>query len=134
MSGPTYTVEKAQVIENKRSRLQKLIDMFERQADSYILHHRALENVPIASLTDYSEFDNVDMLDNSELQIPLQLSPPVLQHVLNFADGSGIDHIHAEDLSILLPSWLGWEWCVLHNSQALAEKEAKSPSPPPPLQ
>jgi hypothetical protein len=119
MSGPTYTVEKAQVIENKRSRLQKLIDMFERQADSYILHHRALENVPIASLTDYSEFDSVDMPDDSEL------SPPVPQRVHNFSDGLGIDHIHPEDISILLPSSLGWEWCILHNSQALAEKEAK---------
>jgi hypothetical protein len=77
-SGQQPTIEKAQVIENKQSRLQRLIDMFEHQADSYILCHKALENVPFASLTNYSQFNNVNMLDNSDLQISLQLSPLVL--------------------------------------------------------
>jgi hypothetical protein len=108
-------MDKTQVIENKRGRLQKLIDMFERQADSYILLHKALDNVPIAPLTDYSQFDNVDFLDDSDLQA----SPPVS---CNLSYGSGAD---AEDLSILLPSSLGWEWCIQHNVKSLAEMEAK---------
>src|ERR1700677_145402 len=99
MSGPTYTVEKAQVIENKRSRLQKLIDMFEHQADSYILCHKALENVPITPLTDHSQFDNVDFLDDSDLQTPLPSSPHLPHHAFHFSNSSGTD---AEDLSILL--------------------------------
>ncbi|KAI9428667.1 hypothetical protein BJY52DRAFT_1200843 [Lactarius psammicola] len=33
--------------------------------------------------------------------------------------------VNAEDISILLPSTLGWEWCVQHSVQSLAEKEAR---------
>jgi hypothetical protein len=99
--------------------------MFEHQADSYILHHKALENVPFASLTDYSQFDNVDMLDDSDLQISLQLSPLVLLHFSHSSDISGINGVNAEDLPILLPSSLGWAWCIQHGAQNLAEKEAK---------
>lgn len=124
-SGPHSTIEKEQIIENKRSRLQRLIDMFERQADSYILRHKSLENVPIASLTDYSQFDDVDMLDDSEFQTPPQLPPHVPQHIPRSSDGSNVDGTNAEELSILLPSSLGWEWCVQNNAKNLAEKEAK---------
>jgi hypothetical protein len=115
-------MEKAQTIENKRSRLQRLIDMFERQADSYILRHKDLDNVQIASLTDYSQFDNVDILDDSELQIPPTTSLGVPERLLHSSDSSGSE---AENLAILLPSSLGWEWCVRNNAQSLAEKEAK---------
>jgi hypothetical protein len=34
--GSRLTMEEAQILENKRNRLQKLIDMFERQADAYL--------------------------------------------------------------------------------------------------
>ena len=117
-----HTIDKAQVIENKCGRLQKLIEMFEHQADSHLLRHKALDNVPITLLTDYSEFDDVDMLDDSGSQTsPQSVSPPILR----FSDESSVNQINAEDLSILLPSSLGWGWCVDHHLQALAEKEAK---------
>jgi hypothetical protein len=113
------TSEEAQVIENKRSRLQKLIDMFERQADSYLLHHRDADNAQISSLSDYSEFDHVDNLDSTDSST---LAP---HHTLRVSDGSGLDDTNAEDISILLPSSLGWEWCVRHSVQSLAKKEAR---------
>ena len=121
----SHSINKAQVIENKRGRLQQLIEMFQHQADSYLLRHRALDNVPIALLTDYSEFDNVDSVNDSESQTPPQLSSFISQHISHFSDDSPVDQKNAEDLSILLPSSLGWEWCDKHNLQALAEKEAK---------
>ncbi|KAN0130001.1 hypothetical protein V8E53_012155 [Lactarius tabidus] len=125
LSGPQPTIEKAQVIDNKRSRLQHFIDMFERQADSYILCHRALENAQIAPLTDYSQFDDIDMLDDLELQVPVQASLHAFHYISHSSDSSGIDSTNAEDLSIILPSSLGWEWCIQNNVQNLAEKEAK---------
>ena len=99
--------------------------MFGHQADSHLLRHKALDNVPITLLTDYSEFDNVDLLDDSKSQTPPQMLSPISRPVLHFSNDSSIDQINAEDLSILLPSSLGWQWCVDHNLQALAEKEAK---------
>ena len=116
------TSEEAQVIENKRSRLQKLIDMFERQADAYLLHHKQTDNAPISSLHDYSEFDHVDTSDDADIIHPTHPST-----VTNFrtSDGSGIDDTNAEDISILLPSFLGRGWCVQHGVQSLAEKEAR---------
>ena len=116
------TSEEAQVIENKRSRLQKLIDMFERQADAYLLHHKQTDNAPISSLHDYSEFDHVDTPDDADIIHPTHAST-----VASFrtSDGSGIDDTNAEDISILLPSSLGWGWCVRHGVQSLAEKEAR---------
>jgi hypothetical protein len=98
--------------------------MFEPQADAYLLHHRATDNAPISSLSDYSEFDYVDDLDGSEASHPTNASDPVHYHHLRTSDGSGIDEANAEDMSILLPSSLGWEWCVQHGVQSLAEKEA----------
>lgn len=99
--------------------------MFERQADSYILRHRALENAQIAPLTDYSQFDDIDMLDDLEPQVPVQASPHAFHYISHSSDSSGIDSTNAEDLSIILPSSLGWEWCIQNNVQNLAEKEAK---------
>ncbi|KAN0136391.1 hypothetical protein V8E53_005759 [Lactarius tabidus] len=125
LSGPQPTIEKAQVIDNKHSRLQCFIDMFEHQADSYILRHRALENAQIAPLTDYSQFDNIDMLDDLEPQVPVQASLHTFHYISHSSDSSGIDGTNAEDLSIILPSSLGWEWCIQNNVQNLAEKEAK---------
>ncbi|KAN0137341.1 hypothetical protein V8E53_004786 [Lactarius tabidus] len=125
LSGPQPMIEKAQVIDNKHSRLQRFIDMFERQADSYILRHRALENAQIAPLTDYSQFDDIDMLDDLEPQVPVQASPHAFHYISHSSDSSGIDSTNAEDLSIILPSSLGWEWCIQNNVQNLAEKEAK---------
>jgi hypothetical protein len=123
--GSGLTSEEAQVIDNKRSRLQKLIEMFEHQSDSYLLRHKAPDNAPISSLGDYSEFDNVDNLDASEVPNPIHSSSQLNVHSMRFFDGSGMDDLNPEDISILLPSSLGWEWCVHHSVQSLAKKEAQ---------
>ena len=115
-----HTIDRAQVIENKRGRLQKLIEMFEHQADSHLLHHKALDNVPITLLTDYSEFDNVDILDDSDSHTSPHLFPSISPPILHFSDDSSVDQTNAENLSILLPSSLGWGWCVQNHLQALA--------------
>jgi hypothetical protein len=117
--GLQLTADEAQVLENKRSRLQKLIEMFERQADAHLLRHTSAGNAPIASLGDYSEFDHVDGSDDLEATRSSALTNR------RRSDGSGIDDINPEDVSILLPSSLGWQWCVRHSVQSLAEKEAR---------
>ena len=122
MHGSDLTLDDAQIIENKRSRLQKLIDMFEHQADAYLLHHKPAENVPVSSLGDYSEFDFVDTSGDSDVRHPTNAS---IQEALRSSDGSGTEDANAEDISILLPSTLGWEWCVRHGVQSLARKEAR---------
>ncbi|KAI9429321.1 hypothetical protein H4582DRAFT_1764265, partial [Lactarius indigo] len=38
---------------------------------------------------------------------------------------SGMDATNPEDFPVLLPSSLGWEWCVRHGFQSLAEKEVQ---------
>ncbi|KAH9047032.1 hypothetical protein EDB83DRAFT_2523290 [Lactarius deliciosus] len=60
--GLRVTTEEAQIIENKRSRLQKLIDMFEHQGDSFLLHQQPTDDSPISPLGDYDEYDHVDDL------------------------------------------------------------------------
>jgi hypothetical protein len=65
------------------------------------------------------------MQDDSELHNALQILPSVPQNIPHSSENSGIDGTNAEDLSILLPSSLGWEWCVQHGAQNLVEKEAK---------
>ena len=40
-------------------------------------------------------------------------------------DGSGMDRPDPQGLPILLPSTLGWNWCVSHGIQDLAAKEAE---------
>jgi hypothetical protein len=123
--GSQLTLEEAQVIENKRTRLHKLIDMFEHQADSYLLRHRDADDAPISSLADYSEFDHVDSLDDSEATIPILPSTSAYHRTPWPSDAPVMDTHNAEDVSILLPSSLGWEWCVRHSVQSLAEKEAR---------
>jgi hypothetical protein len=99
--------------------------MFEHQADSYLLRNRTPDETPISSLGDYSEFDHVDNLDGSEVSNPTDPSTKAHYHSRQTSDGSGMDNINAEDISILLPSSLGWEWCVRHSLQSLAKKEAR---------
>src|SRR6266702_4751391 len=122
--GSQYTSEEAQVIENKCSHLQKLIDMFEHQADSSLLRHRATDEAPISPLGNYSEYDNVDNLEDSNVPNPIDPLPLAHHHILHSSDGSDMDNINAEDISILLPSSLGWEWCMQHSIQPIVEQEA----------
>jgi hypothetical protein len=113
--GSHHTLEESQIIENKRIRLQKLIDMFEYQADAFLLQHQPMNVVEIPSLADYAQYDHVDDIDDSEVVgITLQISN---------AFGSG-GH-NAEDIPVLLPSTLGGEWCTSHGAKSLAIKEAK---------
>ncbi|KAH9018398.1 hypothetical protein EDB85DRAFT_1873822 [Lactarius pseudohatsudake] len=123
--GLKITTEEAQVIENKRSRLQKLIDMFEHQADSFLLHEPLADNSPITPLGDYEEYDHVDDLGSSE-DTDDDHSVHALHHPTPQAlDGSGMDGINPEEFPVLLPSSLGWEWCVRQHAQSLAKKEVK---------
>ena len=97
-------MDDAQVVENKRSHLQTLINAFESQADT----------VPIPSLLDYDDFDYPD---NDNMATP--------HWSLRAPDGSGIDTSNPEDIPIFLPSSLGWKRCSSHNAKSLALKEAK---------
>ncbi|KAH8976523.1 hypothetical protein EDB83DRAFT_2328115 [Lactarius deliciosus] len=109
------TIEESQIIENKRIRLQKLVDMFSHQADAFLLHHQPIDNAPIPSLGDYAEYDHVDDMDDS-------LAPRSKAQV---SDISGTEGTNAEDIPILLPSTLGLDWCIQHGVRSLAIKEAK---------
>jgi hypothetical protein len=123
--GSQLTTEDAQILENKRNRLQKLIDMFEHQADSYILHHQPTDDVQISSLGDYAEYDHVDDMDDSGAPESSSEAPYGSQVRGRTSDDSGMDSANAEDIPILLPSTLGLEWCASHGVKSLAIKEAK---------
>lgn len=123
--GPQLTSEEAQVIENKHSRLEKLIEMFEHQADSYLLRHRPTDDSPISSFGDYSEYDHVDDLDDLPDPDIIHTTSPTNHPVMRTSDGAGMEDLNAEDVPILLPSSLGFEWCVRRGAEALAVTEAK---------
>ncbi|KAH8980042.1 hypothetical protein EDB86DRAFT_3088268 [Lactarius hatsudake] len=123
--GLRVTTEEAQIIENKWSHLQKLIDMFEHQGDSFLLHQQPSDDSPISLLGEYDEYDHVDDLgvpgetdDNHLGYASHRRTPQAL-------DGSGMDGLNPEDAPILLPSSLGWEWCIRHGAQSLAGKEVQ---------
>ncbi|KAH9002185.1 hypothetical protein EDB86DRAFT_2800475, partial [Lactarius hatsudake] len=119
------TTEEAQIIENKWSCLQKLIDMFEHQGDSFLLYQQPTDDSPISLLGDYDEYDHVDDLevpretdDNHSGYASHRCTPQAL-------DGSRMDGLNPEDAPILLPSSLGWEWCIRHDVQSLTGKEVQ---------
>ena len=118
-------MEDAQLLENKRNRLQKLIDMFEHQADAFLLLHQPTDDILISSMGNYAEYDHVDDMDDSGALGPLDVAPIGYQHGRNTSDGSGMDGPNAENISLLLPSSLGLEWCANHGVKSLAIKEAK---------
>ena len=101
---------------------KKLIDKFQHQADTFILHQHGLDHPKISPLDDYDQFDNVDSslgLDEEEGGPSRHRTTP------RTSDGSGMDHINPEDLPILLPSTLGWKWCVSNGVKVFAAKEAQ---------
>ncbi|KAH9024662.1 hypothetical protein EDB84DRAFT_1564332 [Lactarius hengduanensis] len=63
--GSRLTMEDEQILENKCTRLQKLIEMFERQADAFLLCHQPMDDIPVSSMGDYAEYDHVDDMDDS---------------------------------------------------------------------
>jgi hypothetical protein len=109
------TVEESQTIGNKRNRLQKLIDMFEHQADGFLLHHQPTDDLTLSSLGNYEEYDHADDIDDSGAP----------NHTVRFSNTSGNEGPNAEDIPLLLPSTLGWEWCISHGVKSLAINEAK---------
>ena len=115
-------MEEAQILENKQTGLQKLIDMFAHQSNVFLLNHKSTEDIPMPSLGDYSEYDHVNDIDESRTPVYLgdvqsdQLDTP------NIKDGL---ETNAEDMNYPAPiiSQVGMvQWKGL---QALAEKEAK---------
>jgi hypothetical protein len=108
-------VEESQTIGNKRTRLQKSIDRFQLQADGFLLYHQPMDDVMISSLGDYEEYDNVDDVDDSGVPDPK----------VRFSNASRHEGSNAEDIPLLLPSTLGWEWCINHGATSLAINEAK---------
>ncbi|KAI9429672.1 hypothetical protein H4582DRAFT_1826218 [Lactarius indigo] len=123
--GPKINTEEVQVIENKQSRLQKLIDIFEHQGDSFLLQQKLTDDSPISPLGNYEEYDHVDDLGPPNNTDDNHSGHDFHHHTHQALDGSGMDGINPEDLPILLPSSLGWEWCVKHGAQSLARKEVQ---------
>jgi hypothetical protein len=109
------SVDDAQIIENKRSRLQTLINVFENQADTFLVHTTLVDNPLISPLDDYDEFDHT--YDDGSSSSP--------HHSPMAQDGSNMDTGSPEDIPITLPSSFGWKWCVSHNAKSLAVKEAQ---------
>ena len=120
--GPPSTMEAEQVLENKRNRLQKLIDIFEHQADVFLTHELS-EDVQISSLRNYAEYDLADDIDDSGM--PADAIPSQFDHCHKESPASDKSGTNSEDIIILLPSSLGWEYCANHGHQSLANKEAR---------
>ena len=122
--GSNITRDEMETIDNKRDRLQRLIDIFEHHGDS-ILHTQELTDGPNTSLLDdYNQFDDADDLEeeNEDAGLSRPSSPfPISMR----SDKSETEAVSPEDYPIALPSSLGWDWCVAHGMQSLAEKEAK---------
>jgi hypothetical protein len=114
-----------QTISNKRLRLQQLIDMFEHQADSYILRQDFSDDADVPPLNDYDQYDHVDNPDDAPGMGKAGARSTLSDAISRTSDGSGMDIINPEDHPIILPSSLGWDWCVSHGLQPLAVKEAK---------
>ena len=104
-------MDEIQSIENKRFRLQVLINSFESHADTFLCQ---TDDLPIPSPDEYDVFDHLD--DDDNMRTP--------NRSLAGPDDSGMEARNPEDVPIFLPSTLGWEWCSLHNAKSLALKEA----------
>jgi hypothetical protein len=123
--GPKLTIEEAQIIDDKRTRLQSLIDTFEHHADSVFLNQRHANDSTLLNLGSYDEYDHADDPDTPSSKPGKRLGH-ASHHTLSMAsDGSGMNVLEPEDLPILLPSSLGWEWCVNHGVKPIAVKEAR---------
>lgn len=78
--GSKLTTQDMQAIENKQAHLQQLIDMFEHQADTFLLHQGSMDgldkDLDILFLDDYDQYDHVDNLyeDSGEGKAPTHLT------------------------------------------------------------
>jgi len=126
MHGSTLTPEEVQVIDNKQGRLQKLISAFEHQADIFLFQQGSPDDVALLPVCNYSQYDHPHQPDISMGKVAEQLTPPDSHPIPgDDLDGSGMNPANSADLLIPLPSTLGWEWCVSHEVQSLALKEAQ---------
>ena len=119
------TLEEAQVIENKQGRLHALIDKFERQADSFILHYKSTEIPKISPIPDYNQYDNYGDMNDPPVVDVGRSGRSKNKATASILDDSGMDRLDPERLPILLPSTLGWKWCADHGLKDLAAKEAE---------
>ena len=124
--GSRLTPEEAQVIDNKQGHCQRLINTFQHQADSFLLRRSSLDDLPIFPVCEYTQYDQPDQPGISTRMDAWQLTSST-SHSISEGDsnGAGMVTTHPADLLILLPSTLGWEWCVSHAMQSLAFKEAQ---------
>ena len=111
-------LEEENTFEHKQRRLQALIDKFEHQVDSIILHQESPELPKISAIQQYGQFDDFSPMERSMATGDTTANSQNL-------DGSGMDRPDPQGLPILLPSTLGWNWCVSHGIQDLAAKEAE---------
>ena len=118
-------MEDSQILENKRHRLQKLIGMFEHQADAFLLNHQPMDDVAISPIHDYAEYDHVDDIDDSGDVRPPATATSGPNYRPRISDDSGIGGRNPEDIPLPLPSSFGWEWCASNGVSSLAVKEAK---------
>ena len=105
----------SQNIENKRTRLQVLINTFEKQADTILVPTTFAKDASISSLGDYGDFDHLSRDDERTTPDPS----------LKLRDGSGMAAGNPEDIPILLPSSFGLNGCLSHHAKSLAGKECK---------
>ncbi|KAF8262043.1 hypothetical protein EI94DRAFT_1809409 [Lactarius quietus] len=120
--GSNMSIEDSQILENRCTRLQKMIDMFSHQSDAFLLNHELTEDVSMSPLGDYVEYDHADDMDDSEASGHSHGAVSRHSHGSHASDGS---EINSEDIPLCLPSSLGWDWCVQRGHRSLAKKEAK---------
>jgi hypothetical protein len=105
--GPRLTMADAQILENKWTCLQKLIDMFTHQSDAFLLNHELTEDVPMLSLGDYLEYDQADDIDKSRVPGHLDSAHSIPLHS-HTKDGS---ETNAEDIPLLLTLYFPGKLC-----------------------
>ena len=92
----------------------------------FLLRQSSLDDVAIHPVCNYTQYDQPD-----QLGAPMSMDPEhpttLTSHTVpeGDSDGSGMSSTNPVDLSIPLPSTLEWEWCVSHEVQSLALKEAQ---------
>ncbi|KAN0141115.1 hypothetical protein V8E53_000871 [Lactarius tabidus] len=108
--GSRITAHELQTIDNRQTRLQEQIDL-------------PIDTSDIPPLGNYDQYDHADDPDaaGKSKEQPQSPSPNPISRV---SDGSGMDIFSPEDHPIILPSSLGWDWCIkngeaqLHHAQA----------------
>ncbi|KAI0257943.1 hypothetical protein BC834DRAFT_976158 [Gloeopeniophorella convolvens] len=112
-------------LDDRRSNLQSLINKFQHEADSYLLRHTSVAISSIQKIKSYHEFDRADQVDEDQINESDRSDDEDVENegVRDGDDGSA--SVFPEDVNIMLPSTLGWTWCLHHGAKSLAVKEAK---------